>query len=253
MKIYIYNDFGVNPESLRHTINFIQEYFSQYFEIATIDAKNIIETEWEKNTRLLVIPGGADLPYKRKITKIAIKKIQDYIKDGGLYLGICAGAYFASNKVEFDIGGPLEVKGPRDLKLFPGTATGPIIAPFDYRSDSGARAALIKVDNKMIKIYYNGGPYFSFEKNNKTTVLAYYDYNDKLLPAIILSKYGKGRALLSGVHFEYNANILNDKNIFMQQIKPELLPYESQRQELCTSLIEHLGIKDELANISNIS
>ena len=45
---------------------------------------------------------------------------QEFVENGGSYLGICAGAYFACDYIEFDKNGPLEVVGPRDLKFYPG-------------------------------------------------------------------------------------------------------------------------------------
>ncbi len=48
---------------------------------------------------------------KTKVTR----RIRDFVSEGGRYLGICAGAYFGSKEVRFDVGGPMEVKGDRDL------------------------------------------------------------------------------------------------------------------------------------------
>lgn len=55
-----------------------------------------------------------------------------YVQSGGSYLGLCAGAYYASSQVEFEPGSTLEVVGDRELDFFPGTARGaayPGVAP----------------------------------------------------------------------------------------------------------------------------
>ena len=48
----------------------------------------------------------------------------DYVKSGGSYLGLCAGAYYGCARVVFEPGTPLEVVGGRELQFFPGTARG---------------------------------------------------------------------------------------------------------------------------------
>jgi hypothetical protein len=48
----------------------------------------------------------------------------EYVSAGGAYLGLCAGAYYACSRVEFEPGGPLQVRGDRELGFFPGVAAG---------------------------------------------------------------------------------------------------------------------------------
>ena len=55
-------------------------------------------------------------------------------------MGICAGSYYGSRKVEFDLHGPLEVNEERELKLFKGRAVGPAYKGFDYKSTKGEYA-----------------------------------------------------------------------------------------------------------------
>ena len=60
------------------------------------------------------------LIYFAALGAIGMSKIKDYVTQGGSYLGICSGAYFACDRIEFDKGGPLEVIGERFLKFHPG-------------------------------------------------------------------------------------------------------------------------------------
>ena len=55
-------------------------------------------------------------------------------------MGICAGSYYGSRKVEFDLQGRLEVNEDRELKLFKGRAVGPALKGFDYKSTKGEYA-----------------------------------------------------------------------------------------------------------------
>lgn len=75
---------------------------------------------WCDEAALYVIGGGYDLGLIKALGPEGTNKIQQYVQQGGSYLGICSGAYFASNYIEFDKDGPLEVCGDRQLKFYPG-------------------------------------------------------------------------------------------------------------------------------------
>ena len=72
---------------------------------------------------IFVMPGGADLPYCKKLNGLGNRKIRKFIEDGGFYIGICAGAYYACRRINFK-GKDYEVSGDRELELFEGTAEG---------------------------------------------------------------------------------------------------------------------------------
>jgi len=48
----------------------------------------------------------------------------NFIRMGGTYVGLCAGAYFGASNVVFEPNTPLEVIGERPLKLIDGVAYG---------------------------------------------------------------------------------------------------------------------------------
>jgi glutamine amidotransferase-like uncharacterized protein len=66
-------------------------------------------------------------------------RLVEYVRAGGAYLGLCAGAYYACSRVEFEPGGPLEVVGNRELGFFPGVAAG---AAYAGEHPGGMRHAL---------------------------------------------------------------------------------------------------------------
>jgi glutamine amidotransferase-like uncharacterized protein len=79
-------------------------------------------------------------------------------------------------------------------------------------------------------IFYNGGGYFEdAEKYSKTEIIATYENN---LPAIIMVNYGYGKALLSGVHFEYNPHELNLNDENLQSIFSDLINDNKSRAKL---------------------
>ncbi|XP_060065061.1 uncharacterized protein LOC132545392 [Ylistrum balloti] len=134
-----------------------------------ISPEETIEGTWKKSTALYVIGGGYDLGFIRALGDKGTLQIRQYVLDGGCYLGLCAGSYFGCDYIEFDKNGPQEVCGERILKFFPGLCVGPVWGPYNYGSESGARAALVDYyDNgtqttpTTLRAYFNGGGMFLF-------------------------------------------------------------------------------------------
>lgn len=201
-KIALYNGEGVSK-------TFQTQIISLFPNCILLTAKDLINGDWNKRADLLIIPGGRDIPYKNSLNGPGNQKIRSFVENGGTYLGICAGAYYASAFVDFEKGTPLEIAETRELQFFSGRAVGPIygIGAFEYQSERGARTALISFQGTTYPVYYNGGPTFQGDFSNAEIVAAYEDIPDTP-PAILRCRIGKGRALLSGVHLETNKNAL---------------------------------------------
>lgn len=222
MKILIYAGRGTSPQSLLHVQRTFGRLFGSCYDVATIDAASLNHDPWEANCKCLVMPGGRDLPYVADIRASTLSKIRSWVYDGGVYVGFCAGAYFASRAVEFEIGDPaMEVKGPRQLAFFDGIARGSVFPGFKYNSEEGARAASIRLDTgELVKAYFNGGCFFDFGPTKGTfDIHACYcreelcksrPFSGADLPAVISAKHGKGAVLLSGVHLEYDLDLLEE-------------------------------------------
>lgn len=254
--IYLYRDSGVSATSLRHTIFTIEQAVGSNYDLYTIDSKGIKSGTWCSKAALLVLPGGADLPYLRKLAGRGDEIIREYVERGGSFLGICAGAYYGSSFVEFDRGGPLEVLGPRGLSLFPGKAVGPALAKFDYQSHSGARNALVEITlaegTKNMALFFNGGPYFApihtpiqgnYATNHSTEIAGRYQAGAAAgLPAILQIHYGLGVAILSGVHFEYTPELLDSHDPHIAPLLPELYSSQAARRWLTIQLLSSLNL-----------
>jgi Uncharacterized conserved protein len=170
---------------------------------------------------LLVIPGGADLGYGRTLNGAGNRRITQFVRRGGKYLGLCAGGYYGCKECEFEVGDKtLEVIGDRELAFFPGTCRGGAFPGFVYHSEKGARAAQLDVSKEALSIgtvptnfhsYYNGGGVFVDApkfKDQGVEVLA--NYSEKLnvdpgegAAAVVYCKVGDGAAILTGPHPEY--------------------------------------------------
>lgn len=236
--ILLYSDKGTDPNCLRHTIYTLNQRLPHY-QVKKVTAKQIIEEDWEKDTALLIMPGGANLPYKKALQGKGNAKIKKYVEDGGSYLGICAGGYYGGSYISFAKGSEIEVAEKRELAFFPGTVEGPTFEGFDYRSNKGAKAPLIHpIEGSAFHSFYYGGGHFLLEnKLPKVDVLAYYE-NGKA--AIVRCRIGKGCAILTGVHIEYDPDIFKDPHF--KKLIPPLKESENQRKLYQKKIFSLLGL-----------
>lgn len=154
---------------------------------------------------LFILLGGKDKLYAKYLNGKYNDIIRTYVKSGGSFLGICAGAYYAGSKVEFAKNTPKEVVEERELAFFNGTVIGPVLGEYFYNSLKGTKAAKINIGDRYTYVHYNGGGYFPVSDNTVEVISYYQNHNNitAILPAIIKIPYEKGMVILSGVHFEY--------------------------------------------------
>lgn len=234
-KILIYNGPGTeNTEVVRKSVEaattniFTGVTNLERFEIDFMSWETFHTLDWDRNVKLLILPGGKDLPYVEKITDDSIASIQTFIKGGGSFLGLCAGAYFSCSYVEFEKGTSMEVCGSRKLKLFEGIGRGSVYPGFVYESTSGSRMAPLILSESIpsttssntpsvISAYYDGGgefiPYKHF--TDFETLACYKDYPNKL--AIVSRYIASGKVVLSFVHPEMNVRYLDRNNYTVEQ------------------------------------
>ncbi|WWC87886.1 biotin-[acetyl-CoA-carboxylase] ligase [Kwoniella dendrophila CBS 6074] len=222
-QVLVYSGPGVSPLSLSHTILTLSLLLLPHYTVQPVTPEVLHSQPWQENCALLVIPGGRDLPFVEELTikrKITIK-IKEYVENGGRYLGICAGAYFGTKQVNFEVAGPMEVKGERDLAFFPGISEGPTFPGFQYASESGSRAVSLFLEpssstsnhRSLDHIYYNGGGHFILPSPLPTNVKVLARYADVITKngekepvAVVLTENGKGKSILCSLHPEYPLN-----------------------------------------------
>ncbi|KAG5958952.1 hypothetical protein E4U58_005177 [Claviceps cyperi] len=220
LNVLVYTGTGTTTESVRQCIDSFRRLLSPNYAVIPISESVLLKEPWQSTCALLVIPGGADLGYCRVLNGRGNRLIGDYVRRGGSYLGLCAGAYYGSGRCEFEVGNkPLEVVGSRELAFFPGICRGGAFRGFEYHSEKGARAAILRVakdsfEEKLTDTfasYYNGGGVFvdaATVTGRKVEVLA--SYQDDLdvdgghgKAALVLCHVGEGLAMLSGTHPEF--------------------------------------------------
>lgn len=244
--IIIYVDQGVSGEALRQTVKSLQQEVDlSRHTLRRKDAKGLTGEEWEPETALLIIPGGRDIYYHSALSGEGAARVKRFIERGGSYLGLCAGAYFASGAIEFEKGGALQVCGERPLKLFPGQAIGPAYGhgKYSYESDQGVEAASISWNGKDSFAYFNGGCYFdSAHTFPHVKVLSAYLNLDEKRAAIVQCKVGKGKAILSGVHIEFSAPFLSRGSRHLERVYPRLEESEGMRRTIFREVLKELGV-----------
>lgn len=207
-RILIYNDSGTCD--IRPLKEKLEEHFGAGVEVKTVTADEIIrENALNEQVLAFFMPGGRATPYLEKLKVRGNRKIADYVNNGGVYFGICAGAYYASRNVFFEADiKELAVVQQCGLNLIDADAIGTLhrefgISPFanDFTSVAAAKV-LWCADNELHIASYHGGPYFKPAAENNVQILAEYELDGQRLPAAVMQRHGLGVAIVSGLHIE---------------------------------------------------
>lgn len=235
--IYLYQDQGVSEVGVLSLRLALEKHLQR--PVLLIDAEYIIHTGLSDGA-LLIMPGGADLPYCAKLNGEGNRQIRRFIERGGAYLGICAGAYYACSALDF-IGRDYTVSGSRELALFNGTAKGslPHLTNGRYYEEGIEAKAMVRLqfeDGGSAPFYYHGGCCFEPQPSADFRPIAYYP--DGTL-AMIEGNIGAGYYFLSGVHFElqavvYRQKIVNGVESFVDKVK---------EQAICAHFTENYGVQ----------
>lgn len=207
--VAIYADDGASEVGIASLLLRIKQQLG--LAVKTVNAQDIVEGALN-NCVMLVMPGGRDLPYCAKLNGKGNTLIRDFVAKGGIYLGICAGAYYACEALDFQ-GRDYEVKGKRELAFFSGTAIGslPHLTKGYYYDEELSSKAIVPLhftDGTQADFYYHGGCFFQPYHQSEFEPLAH--YTDGNL-AIVTGRFGQGYYLLSGVHFELQSEVYRQK------------------------------------------
>ena len=178
-------------------------FYSPQLEVTLLDAADVRNGKL-KELDLLLIPGGSSASQCQDLQDEGKKAIQDFVREGGSYVGICAGFHCTLNRKE-------------RLELM----------PFEYCQGAGGSAALLAVDINQrgaeimnvrpgrYKVRYSLGPISKPGKNwehGKGEILGVYkSYVSPIgkrgghffdAPSVIYGNYGKGKIIATSFHPE---------------------------------------------------
>lgn len=225
--VAIYTDEGTSDVGVESLLLAVPRYLNRTAQ--PILAEQIIAGDLAAFS-MLIVPGGADLPYCRKLNGAGNQAIRHFVESGGVYLGICAGAYYACAALDF-VGREYQVKGTRELAFFDGLAQGCLPQwangnRFDESVQSKAAVSLAFATGEHERLYYHGGPKFC--PNPTACFEAIARYPDGEL-AMVAGSFGAGRYVLSGVHFELQAEAYQQ---IVQAAEASEQPQERQLAQL---------------------
>jgi putative intracellular protease/amidase len=162
-----------------------------------------------RNFDVLVVPGGSASKESMSMGVEARDQIRRFVHDGGIYMGVCAGAYLASQMKKFYLGFiPVKVL---DEEHWYRTAAAPLI-PVEL---TPCGMDIFGIKNKIVSIKYENGPIFALPNElgaDGLTPLGYFREEVvasggergvmKGAPFAIMSKYGRGTVLVISPHPE---------------------------------------------------
>lgn len=250
MQIYVYQDYIHNNGTLYRSL-------CRHFgtdAVSFCDAADIIDGALDAHgIKMFVMPGGADLYYTEKLNGAGNAAIRAYVENGGIYLGICAGAYYGCTELRWAVGTDQEVSGPRELAFFPGAAVGPVhdfIEEGDVTKSWRAAPVLSFDTGKEIidcRVNYEGGPVFvPTENTDDYKTIARYDSLPGQPAAIVECTVGRGKAVLCSPHLESSAEdlscrlyrLFNNSYDWDRAVAHALQPDETTQRQLWTKLME---------------
>lgn len=251
MHAAIYDDYIHNNAALHRRIH----NDSSIHSWTLISASDIRGGYLEKaNPDVFIMPGGADLYYCDKLNGSGNRRIHNYVDNGGVYLGICAGAYYACQSLSWRKGTDQEISGKRELNFVDACAVGPI-KEFTQGAENQDYKTYDIVDITLqgqyhVPVLYWGGPLFQgVEHDRDVDVLCRFAGLKDTPPAMIEKPVGKGRVILSSVHFEYTSRDIGDmscnvseNDFYLDQDKYEYLRAgEENLSKLWAALWAKLG------------
>ncbi|RUS77050.1 hypothetical protein EGW08_015187, partial [Elysia chlorotica] len=252
--IFIYGGEGSSEDCRKHCYEaLVKVVDSCYHPIKYISPEEIKEGSWTKTCCLIVFGGGYDLGFINALGSKGTLIIREFVRNGGSYLGFCAGAYWACDYIEFDKGGPLEVVGERFLKFYPGNCIGPAHPGFGYKHKKGVHAAPTSYKGIHFRSYLHGGGFFTLPRINKSCVPDYAKSTYEILgeftsldrdqAAFVKCSVGRGTAMLSAVHVEFPAALLDQENANLKQVIPLLLKSEEARDFVFRDILLQVRVR----------
>lgn len=180
------------------------QFSKQSYRVVT--AKDLREGFLQKNpVDLLIMPGGKSWKYLEDLGVEGAHSIREYIKNGGSYFGICAGAYFAVSQRQ----GPSPKPIPYGIGLLDGVAyDGTALKTSPFRGGMMSIQNFLPGFKSKFQILMLGGPSFHFseQEKSKKQIEVLQTFAGINTPALIRFQYGQGKVLLSGPHGEVEEN-----------------------------------------------
>lgn len=208
IQLAILEDEGTDKHCVAGYERAVGEYLSVIYErVSANDIREGILSNYD----VLIVPGGSASVQANTLEDKGLITIRDFVRQGGGYVGFCAGAYLAMgySRDKLDMIAADLVDGEH-------WARGKGIA----RVELSERGREILGDINTVDLYYENGPILSLDTNSwlpQLTVLGTYKTEIRDLqeaepvmhgsPAIVASTYGVGRVMCFSPHPELTCDM----------------------------------------------
>lgn len=206
IKVALFVDRGASDRAKRNFKRLLgSSNFIQYQAVYGDDIRN----GSLKSFDALVVPGGSAAKEAVSMGPEARAEVRRFIEGGGVYLGVCAGAYLASRMRENYLGFlPLKTRDPEHWYRVDDAT------PVDVELTEGGME-VFGLDTPKVSIAYENGPIFAPPEgpvDDSFTPLGFFrsevvgsgGERGVMLgaPAMIMTRYGRGIVLVSSPHPE---------------------------------------------------
>ncbi|EMR11322.1 biotin-[acetyl-CoA-carboxylase] ligase [Pneumocystis murina B123] len=250
-------DIETSKLSVRQTFSVFHFLLGSYYVIKKADKSYLEQRSTWDNVALFIMPNSEDIIYNNGLGEIVSEKILKYLKNGGKYIGIAAGGYYASAYTEIESNNTQKKQNKLSkFVIFPGIARSIDFSKYICSNDSNKHLALIHIEDESYKYendlyyYHSGVSFVNADQFLNTRILATYkeiNPNNKTPPnaAIIHCKIGKGEAVLFGVHPEYsgfNTDLKDNTRNYLEDFD-RLLLFENNRTIFLRHILQSLGLR----------
>lgn len=249
---YVLRGEGISPQGAEHLAAALKHQNNDTILADISEIKRHLTGRLPQHEHaVMVIPGGHSLEIGANLHRLDAKQwIKRFLDQGGGYLGICAGANLASRSIYYSyegpLGDPIDITDIPTLDLLPVSALGPAFDPFttDLIMDPKQSVlAQLSTPNGDRAAYNCHGAYFVPIRSakNEVNILARYDAQRANRPAVLMSHFGRGKVVISGVHPELNPTSTEEtlaqttmRNTLMREMIAQFNPQGDQRCGLNT-------------------
>ncbi|MCB9965126.1 MAG: hypothetical protein H6855_03495 [Rhodospirillales bacterium] len=211
-----------------------------------------------QETIAFFLPGGWKANYDARLGEDGFQILRDYVQDGGAFVGICAGAFYASSKMRWQPSPDILVEKNPSLSFFNGLSAGPARLTDNPHSDGSGSWHDASIASVTCYDTYGafqahclhwGGPRFYPEAEDRLSPLATFNQLDNT-PCILSGTFGAGLVTLSSVHPEITskqiaATLIPEFTGFgfdhAHRLAEELEPHERGRQRLWGMMISGIA------------
>jgi glutamine amidotransferase-like uncharacterized protein len=206
LEVAVFDDTGVGPSGTS-LVKVLKR--CENIRVSLLDGADIREGALDRFD-VFMAPGGSGRGEARSLEESGREEVKRYVRNGGCYVGICAGCYLATNATDYL--GLLPV-GIRDRRHW---HRGKAVLPIEF---TAAGKAVLGMEERRARIVYHNGPVLNCEHALEApelmknfVPLAY--FRDEIVarggergvmkgaPAMVLARYGKGLVLGISPHPE---------------------------------------------------